>query len=127
MLSIDTAYVIETIKKYRVTEAIFSKIIASLIRSSYFITTLYYRFKRVHSTNENMVRKNFSNVPFVVTDSHRRIDIFYIGTDYQQDSGGLLDALDRQGSVTYLTKIDGSYGQYLGDSLHKKYIEKKIK
>ncbi len=39
------------------------------------------------------------------------IRILYVGTDYMQDSSGILQALQRLGSVVAFTKEDGTYGQ----------------
>jgi spore maturation protein CgeB len=37
--------------------------------------------------------------------------IFFLGTDEQQDRGGLLQALEKLGDVRWFTRADGSYGQ----------------
>jgi spore maturation protein CgeB len=39
------------------------------------------------------------------------VSIFFLGTDEQQDRGGMLQALDRIGTLNYFTRTDGSYGQ----------------
>ncbi len=44
-----------------------------------------------------------------------RPGILYVGTDYEQDTSGILQALARFGTVVPFTKEDGSYGQVLGN------------
>ncbi len=39
-------------------------------------------------------------------------NMLFLGTDYFQDSGGMLQALQTLGEVTIFTKPDGSYGMY---------------
>jgi hypothetical protein len=38
-------------------------------------------------------------------------NIFFVGTDEQQDRSGILQALERLGKLRYFTRADGSYGQ----------------
>ncbi|MDX1915693.1 MAG: glycosyltransferase [Methylophilus sp.] len=38
-------------------------------------------------------------------------NIFFLGTDEQQDRSGTLQALNKSGELTYFTREDGSYGQ----------------
>jgi len=44
--------------------------------------------------------------------SNTDLRILYIGTDWAQDSGGLLQSLERLGKVLAFTKADGGYGHY---------------
>jgi hypothetical protein len=41
----------------------------------------------------------------------KSLNIFFLGTDEQQDRSGILQALERLGAVTYFTRKDESYGQ----------------
>ena len=42
---------------------------------------------------------------------HRSPNIFFVGTDEQQDRSGTLQALARMGTLRWFTRADGSYGQ----------------
>lgn len=46
-----------------------------------------------------------------------RLNILFMGTDEQQDTSGLLQALQSFGEVTVFTRADGSYGQSPAKSL----------
>lgn len=41
----------------------------------------------------------------------KTLQIFFVGTDEQQDRSGILQALERCGRLRYFTRADGSYGQ----------------
>lgn len=41
----------------------------------------------------------------------QQLNIFFVGTDEQQDRSGILQALGRLGQLRYFTRADGSYGQ----------------
>jgi hypothetical protein len=43
----------------------------------------------------------------------RPLNLFYVGTDYLQDSCGILQGLGKFGNLSYFTKKNGEYGQYL--------------
>jgi len=48
----------------------------------------------------------------------RSLNIFYVGTIYQQDSSGILQACEEIGNLSYFTREDGGYGQYLPVKRH---------
>jgi spore maturation protein CgeB len=49
------------------------------------------------------------------------LSLFFLGTDEQQDRSGILQALDRFGTLSYFKRADGSYGQnYPGPELNRR-------
>jgi spore maturation protein CgeB len=72
-------------------------------KSIYFNTVKYYSKKIKKDIND----KKFKKIP------NRRLNFFYLGTDELQDRSGILQGLENLGDLTFFTKRDGSYGQYV--------------
>ena len=92
------------------------RIFIKFLKSIYFINLINEKYKA------NKQRKRYleickyyekkpraSNVVHYPILPKRRLNILFLGTDYQQDSSGLLQSLSEMGKVTFFTKKDGSY------------------
>jgi len=76
------------------------------LKARYWVICQYYNYARS--------RKSLRRLPSLKVS---QLNILFIGTDIQQDTSGLLQALKSKGTVTVFTKEDGSYGPIPSNSL----------
>lgn len=79
---------------------------------SFLLKRRYKKLLKFYGTNKS--QRNALNYPKLPEGD---LNILLLGTDYDQDSSGMLQALDSLGTVTVFTKADGSYGQTPSSSL----------
>jgi spore maturation protein CgeB len=94
------------LKRIPVLSRLNENIRANIIKRRYEEICRYYEH-----INEREPKRRYSAIRDL------NLNILFLGTDYQQDSGGMLQALRCFGKVTEFTKEDGSYGLSPSSSL----------
>jgi len=84
-----------------------------LTKSAYANTVRHYAAMPMAASFETLLAKRLSvrNAPF--QERSGGLNIFYLGTDELQDRSGILQSLERFGSLGYFTRADGAYGQHI--------------
>lgn len=83
---------------------------ALLTNARYVKTVSYYTEKEQHRSFSTLLANRAGN-RIKRLQGLSRLNIFFLGTDEQQDRGGILQALTRYGNLACFTRTDGSYGQ----------------
>lgn len=81
----------------------------------------YYAALKPQGTTEGLLKKLAGDRIARLRAPERPLNIFFLGTDYLQDSSGILQAIERLGKLTYFTKIIGEYGH--GPSVGQSYVD----
>jgi len=81
-------------------------------------TISHYSDKREIDTCQDLLSCRSRHTLTRIANINRPMRIIYIGTDYLQDSSGILQALGKIGELTYFTKENGKYGQYLSNAVY---------
>jgi hypothetical protein len=70
----------------------------------------YYRVIPKRQFNDLLNEKFHNRTNNLLKVNSDKINIFYVGTDYLQDSSGILQALSKLGNLVYFTNEKGQYG-----------------
>ena len=81
------------------------------VRKSYNDTIRYYAKKKLRGSFASLLNERAGDRIKRLKNLDRPLNIFFLGTDEQQDRSGIIQALERLGNLTYFTGADGSYGQ----------------
>ena len=73
----------------------------------------YYANQKIQGTCKELLTSRLKGRLQRLRQLDRPLNIFYVGTIYFQDSSGILQACEEIGSLSYFTREDGGYGQYL--------------
>ena len=84
-----------------------------LTKDAYANTVRYYAGTPFVDTFATMLAKRLVSRNGSVNKHSGELNIFYLGTDELQDRSGILQSLERFGSLGYFTRADGAYGQYI--------------
>ena len=84
---------------------------AYLVRKRYMETLCRYRGKSIDISFKQLLENRVGDRLKHLGCLDRPFNIFFLGTDEQQDRSGLLQSLGRLGDLNYFTRVDGSYGQ----------------
>lgn len=81
------------------------------VRKIYNDTIRYYAKKNLRGSFASLLNERAGDRIKRLKNLDRPLNIFFLGTDEQQDRSGIIQALERLGNLTYFTGADGSYGQ----------------
>ncbi len=83
------------------------------IEKVYRKTVEYYANQKIQGTCKELLTSRLKGRLQRLRHLEQALNIFYVGTIYSQDSSGILQACEEIGNLSYLTREDGDYGQYL--------------
>ena len=81
------------------------------VKNIYSNTLRYYAEKYPVASFDTLLAKRLVSRNGSVNKHSGELNIFYLGTDELQDRSGILQSLERFGSLGYFTRADGAYGQ----------------
>lgn len=81
------------------------------VKKSYNDTIRHYAKKNLRGSFASLLNERTGNRIKRLKNLDRPLNIFFLGTDEQQDRSGIIQALERLGNLTYFTGTNGSYGQ----------------
>jgi hypothetical protein len=81
------------------------------VKRVYYQTVGYYAERKAKRSFEDLLSARSGNQILKLKNLDRRPNIFFLGTDEEQDRSGILQALNRIGNLSYFIRADGSYGQ----------------
>ena len=84
---------------------------SSIVKTEYRSTVARYSILPLSHSFQELVREHLAGKMFGTIQENRKMRIFFLGTDEQQDRSGTLQALAKISELTYFTRADGSYGQ----------------
>jgi len=113
--------VIEKIKSINILYQLFTSVRAWKIKNAYCKTVHYYGKLQSQESHMNLLLARRLQRAKKPLDPKKKLQILYVGTDYLQDSSGILQALSTLGKLTFFTREGGEYGQYLSRAIHHKY------
>lgn len=83
-------------------------------------TVNYYSTKLVNETPKKLFPKKAQERLKKIIGLNRKPNFFYLGTDELQDRSGILQGVMPLGALSYFTKSDGSYGQYITGTVEER-------
>lgn len=89
-------------------------------KEHHFNTIRYYAEKPPAAPFASLLAKRVGSRVSTFREEHKKLNIFYLGTDELQDKSGILQSLGRIGDLTYFTKADGSYGQTIAGTVEQR-------
>lgn len=84
---------------------------SSIVKTEYRSTVARYAILPLSHSFQELIRKRLVGKTLGAIQKSRKIRIFFLGTDEQQDRSGTLQALEKISELTYFTRADDSYGQ----------------
>lgn len=101
-----------TLKSNRLIAWVNSQLKAFLQKRRYERTVNHYRALDASKSIEAMMSERRLNSSWTKSFSDRRVRILFVGTDYNQDHGGFIQALNKVSDLHLFSQEDGTYGQY---------------
>lgn len=84
---------------------------SSIVKTEYRSTVARYTILPLSHSFQELIRKRLVGKTLGAIQKRRKLRIFFLGTDEQQDRSGTLQALEKISELTYFTRADDSYGQ----------------
>lgn len=93
---------------------------ARKVKKTHADTMRYYAGKAYEGSFQSLLMKRSGDRINRLKKLDRPLNIFFLGTDEQQDRSGIIQSLKRLGNLTCFTKPDGGYGQNYPGSPHER-------